>query len=108
MVLLVRFTLSAFPEWPVQNDGCCFWVATAALQDLRLAGLPALRVLFYRLLLTLDLGVIPATCATFLAFFTPRNHGSVVLVLSSTGRALCDLRTGNDFFLDSFSTTKRQ
>ncbi|PYS14398.1 MAG: hypothetical protein DMG15_08240 [Acidobacteria bacterium] len=30
--------------------------------------------LFYRLLLTLDLGAIPAICATFLAFFTPRNH----------------------------------
>ena len=30
--------------------------------------------LFYRLLLTLDLGVIASTCATFLAFFDPRNH----------------------------------
>src|SRR5207237_9663251 len=30
--------------------------------------------LFYRLLLTLDLGVIPSTCATFLASFTPRNY----------------------------------
>lgn|SRR5213594_755102 len=108
MVLLVRFTLSAFPEWPLQNDGCFFWVAATALQDLRLAGLPALRVSVLSIASNSGSGRDCFDLCYLPGLFRSEKSRSVVLVLSDTGLAFCDLRAGNDFILDSFSTAKRQ
>src|SRR5438093_395048 len=107
MVLLVRFTLSAFPEWTLQNDGWFFWVATTALQDLRLAGLSALRVSVLSIASDAGSGRDSFDLCYLPGLFHSEKSRSVVLVLSDTGCALCDLRAGNDFILDSFSTTKR-